>query len=70
MKEFQEHVSTPPMSDPVVFIKIYLLVCLMIFINGPRNLEIVLMRPRSFSPTIVSGLGERRVSELFQPRMR
>jgi len=60
MKEFQELVSTQHMSALVVSIKISPLDCSMTYINGPPSLEIVLMRPKSCSLIIVSGLGGRR----------
>lgn len=48
MKEFQEPVSTLPMSGLVAYIKTSQSVSLTIFINGLPNLETALMRPKSF----------------------
>ena len=60
MKEYQELVSTLHMSALVVSIKISPLDYSMTSINGPPSSETVLMRPRSYSLIIVSGLEGRR----------
>jgi hypothetical protein len=55
MKEYPARVSTRPTSDQVVFTKIFQLDCWMISINGQLSFPTVLMRLRSYLPTIGFG---------------
>ena len=62
-----ELASTQLMSDPVEYIKIYLLVSLTTSTNGPLSSVTESMRPKNSSQTIVSGKAELRALALYPP---